>query len=91
MTRRVNVIVSGIVQGVNFRRHTQQTARQFGVNGWVRNLPDGRVEGCFEGEAEAVGFLLDWCRSGPPSGRVDNLETREEPFTAEFSDFSIKY
>lgn len=91
MKRRVAVLVSGIVQGVNFRRHTQQTARQFGVNGWIRNLPDGRVEGCFEGEAEAVGFLLDWCRSGPPSGRVDSLETREEPFAAEFSDFSIKH
>ena len=91
MMRRVNVIVSGIVQGVNFRRYTQLTARQLGVNGWVRNLPDGRVEGCFEGEAEAVGSLLDWCRSGPPSGRVDNLEIQEEPFADEFSDFSIKY
>ena len=91
MKRRVNVIVSGIVQGVNFRRSTQLAARQFGVNGWVRNLPDGRVEGCFEGEAESVGSLLDWCRSGPPSSRVDNLEIREELFAAEFSDFSIKY
>jgi len=91
MKRRVNVIVSGIVQGVNFRRYTQLTARQLGVNGWVRNLPDGRVEGCFEGDAEAVGSLLDWCRSGPPSGRVDNLEIREGSFTAEFSDFSIIY
>jgi len=91
MNRRVSVIVSGIVQGVNFRRYTQLTARQLGVKGWVRNLPDGRVKGCFEGEAEAVGSLLDWCRSGPPSGRVDNLDIQEEPFAAEFSDFSIKY
>ena len=91
MKRRVNVLVSGIVQGVNFRRFAQQKAQHFGVNGWIRNLPDGRVEGCFEGEAESVGFLLDWCRSGPPSGRVDSLETREEPFAAEFSGFSIKY
>ena len=89
--RRVNVIVSGVVQGVNFRRYTQLTARQLGVNGWIRNLPDGRVEGCFEGEAESVGSLLDWCNSGPPAGRVDNLEIREEHFAAEFSDFSIKY
>jgi len=91
MKRRVNVLVSGIVQGVNFRRYTQLNARQLGVNGWVRNLPDGRVEGCFEGDAAAVGSLLEWCRSGPPSGRVDSLEIREEPFTAEFSDFSINY
>lgn len=91
MQRRVNVLVSGIVQGVNFRRFTQITARQLGVNGWVRNLPDGRVEACLDGEAEAVGELLDWCRSGPPSARVDNLEIREEQFVAEFSDFFIKY
>ena len=91
MKRRVNVIVSGIVQGVNFRRYTQLTAQQLGVHGWVRNLPDGRVEGCFEGEAEAVASLLDWCRSGPPSGRVDHLDIREEHYAAEFSGFSIRY
>lgn len=90
MIRRVNVLISGLVQGVNFRRFTQMTARQLGVNGWVRNLPDGRLEGCFEGEAEAVGSLLDWCRSGPPAARVDNLEVREEQLGTEFSDFSIK-
>ena len=91
MKRRVNVIISGIVQGVNFRRFTQLTAQQLGVYGWVRNLPDGRVEGCFEGEAEAVGSLLDWCRSGHPSGRVDHLAIREEHYAAEFSGFSIRY
>jgi acylphosphatase len=91
MKRRVNVLISGIVQGVNFRRYTQMTAQQLGVHGWVRNLPDGRVEGCFEGEAEAVASLLDWCRSGPPSGRVDHLEIREEHYAAEFSGFSIRY
>lgn len=91
MQRRANVLISGIVQGVNFRRYTLKTAQQLGVNGWVRNLPDGRVEGCFEGEAQAVDALLDWCRSGPPSGRVDNLEIREEQCAAEFSGFSIRY
>ena len=91
MKRRVNIVVSGLVQGVNFRRHTQLTARHYGVCGWVRNLPDGRVEGCFEGEAGAVNSLIDWCRSGPPAGRVDSLEIREEPFAAEFSDFAIRY
>jgi acylphosphatase len=83
--------VAGIVQGVNFRRYTQLTARQLGVCGWVRNLPDGRVEGCFEGDAAAVNALADWCRSGPPAGRVDSIEVREEPFTGEFNDFTIRY
>lgn len=91
MKRRVHVLVSGIVQGVNFRSYTRLAAQQFGIYGWVRNLPDGRVEGCFEGESEAVGSLLDWCRSGPSSARVDHLEIHEELFTAEFSNFSINY
>lgn len=91
MKQRKQVVVSGLVQGVNFRRHTQQVARQLGVYGWVRNLPDGRVEGCFEGAAAAVAALVDWCRSGPPAGRVDTIEVREEPFANEFCDFTIRY
>jgi acylphosphatase len=89
--QRLNVIVSGIVQGVNYRRFTQMQARQLGVCGWVRNLADGRVEGCFEGEATAVAALVEWCRSGPPSGRVDDLTMQTEPYTGEFTDFTIKY
>lgn len=91
MNRRVRVIVTGIVQGVNFRRYTQMTARSLGVNGWVRNLPTGAVEGCFEGEASAVTSLVDWCRSGPPSGRVDTIEVLEDPFSGEFDSFTIRY
>ena len=88
---RVTVTVSGIVQGVNYRRFTQQQARQLGVTGWVRNLPDGRVEGCFEGEAAAVNALVDWCRTGPPAGRVDELAVRPAAYAGEFTDFTIKY
>jgi acylphosphatase len=91
MNRRVRVTVAGIVQGVNFRRYTQMTAQGLGVNGWVRNLPNGAVEGCFEGKSEAVGALVDWCRIGPPAGRVDAIEVVEEPFSGEFSNFAIKY
>lgn len=91
MNRRIRIVVSGIVQGVYFRRYTQMTASSLGVNGWVRNLPDGRVEGCFEGEADAVAALVKWCRSGPPAGRVDSLELVEEPFSGEFTDFMIRY
>lgn len=89
MNRRVRITVSGVVQGVNFRRYTQLTARRLGVNGWVRNLPTGAVEGCFEGEAAAVAALLDWCRCGPPAGRVDALDVAEEPFSGEFQSFFI--
>jgi len=91
MNRRVRVVVSGIVQGVNFRRYTQMTASGLNVNGWVRNLPTGAVEGCFEGEERAVAALLEWCRSGPPAGRVDALEVEDEPFAGEFDSFTIRY
>lgn len=91
MNRRVRVIITGIVQGVNFRRYTQMTAQGLSVNGWVRNLPNGAVEGCFEGDQEAVDAMLGWCRSGPPSGRVDSLEVIEETFAGEFCGFIIKY
>lgn len=91
MNRRVRVVASGIVQGVNFRHYTRVTAQQLGVHGWVRNLPTGGVEGCFEGEAGAVTALVEWCRSGPPASRVDALELVEEPFVGEFDDFMIRY
>lgn len=91
MKKRVRVIVSGRVQGVNFRRYTQLTAEQLGVRGWVRNLATGAVEACFEGDAEAVDALLEWCRSGPPSSRVESLDIQEQTFTGEFPDFQIRH
>jgi acylphosphatase len=90
MMRRVKVTVTGIVQGVNFRYHTRMTAQSLGVCGWVRNLPTGEVEGCFEGEASAVAALVDWCRSGPPGSRVDSIQVSEEPFSGEFDSFTIR-
>ncbi len=91
MNKRMHVIVSGRVQGVNFRRYTQQTAQGLGVSGWVRNLPDGAVEGCFEGEASAVDALVAWCKEGPSYARVDRLELREEPFAGEFTGFQVRF
>ena len=91
MNKRVNIVVSGLVQGVNFRRYTQMTARRLGVRGWVRNLPDGSVQGCFEGDGAAVDEMAAWCRTGPDYARVDRLELREEPYTGEFSEFQIRH
>lgn len=90
MKIRRQVTVSGIVQGVNFRRHTEQQAYLLGVEGWVRNLPDGRVEGCFEGEEGSVLELVEWCRRGPAASRVDTIEVREGAHTGEFGVFRIR-
>lgn len=71
---RVHLVVSGRVQGVFFRQSTADTARRLGLRGWVRNLPDGRVEAEAEGERAALETLVEWCRRGPPAARVDDLE-----------------
>jgi acylphosphatase len=76
--RRVHVWIEGVVQGVFFRARCSEQARRRGVAGWVRNLPDGRVEAVFEGRAAAVETLLAWCRRGPPGARVDRVETADE-------------
>ena len=76
--RRAHVFVSGRVQAVFFRQMTARTARGEGVGGWVRNLPDGRVEAVFEGPAEAVERCLAWCRRGPELAEVDEVEIGEE-------------
>jgi acylphosphatase len=72
------VLVSGVVQGVFFRQSCRRLAHQEGVAGWVRNLPDGRVEACFEGPAEAVSRLVEWCRRGPTGATVTAVEVLDE-------------
>ena len=73
MKTRVHVFVSGKVQGVFFRSETRRKAAAYRVNGWVRNLPDSRVEAVFEGEEEAIKTLLKFCKSGPLGARVGML------------------
>jgi acylphosphatase len=87
MKVRAHVLVSGRVQGVYFRQSTLIEAQALGVNGWVRNLMDGRVEAVFEGEEHAVKTLVNYCRSGPSAARVDYLDVSYGPFKGEFSNF----
>lgn len=86
---RTHVLISGKVQGVGYRFSTVEMAQRYGVKGWVRNLPDRRVEAVFEGEPEAVESLLNWCHQGPPAAVVDAVEVHSE--TPEgLSQFEIK-
>lgn len=89
--KRVHVYVRGNVQGVFFRAATQQAARGFHLTGWVRNMPDGRVESVFEGEDENMDKMLAWCHIGPPTAWVQKVLIEEEPYTGEFRDFVINY
>lgn len=73
---RAHVFISGRVQGVGFRYSCLDEVE--GVRGWVRNLPDGRVEAVFEGPGDAVDRAVDWCRRGPPSARVTEVSVEWE-------------
>lgn len=85
---RRRVFYSGQVQGVGFRFTTRQTASNFAVTGWVRNLPDGRVELLAEGEAtEIAAFLTRLAET--MAGCIDSTEQFDEPATGEFNSFEI--
>jgi acylphosphatase len=75
---RKHVLVSGKVQGVGFRWSARSEALKLGLTGWVSNLPDRRVELCFQGKQEAVDKMLNWCRSGPPCSIVTGIFVSED-------------
>ena len=77
--KRVRVLVSGDVQGVGFRWWARDTANGLGVDGWVRNRSDGRVEAVFEGAPEAVDQAVSWCGAGPRWATVSGVEVLDEP------------
>jgi acylphosphatase len=88
---RVHVWIRGRVQGVFFRAYTRDEAVRRGLSGWVRNLPDRRVEAVFEGDPGAVERMLAWCRRGSPGSRVDHVEVIEESPVTDLRDFKIRY
>lgn len=77
--RRVQVLISGRVQGVFFRQSALEEALRLGLGGWVRNRSDGRVEAEAEGPAEAVDTFVAFCRRGPERARVDGVVVRDRP------------
>lgn len=86
---RARVFVSGMVQGVNFRWTARHKAEILGISGWVRNLGDGRVEACFEGDKGAVGEMIDWCHRGPAGASISSVEIKREKYQNEFDGFSV--
>ncbi|MGH8435699.1 MAG: acylphosphatase [Pseudomonas sp.] len=70
--------VTGRVQGVSYRQHTEEQAERLGLDGWVRNLADGRVEVLVEGDEVAVRELAAWLEQGPKQAKVDAVELQEQ-------------
>ncbi|MER3404635.1 MAG: acylphosphatase [Chloroflexota bacterium] len=76
---KAHVLISGLVQGVYFRDSARRLALREGVGGWIRNLPDGRVEAVFVGPRAAVERLVEWCHQGPPAARVERVDVEWSP------------
>ncbi len=83
-------VISGRVQGVGFRWFVHEAASREGVDGWVTNLFDGRVEAFVEGDADAVTRVERALRSGPPSARVERVTVTDEEASGSLKGFSIK-
>lgn len=77
-TQRAHVFISGRVQGVGYRFSTRSQAKHLGIAGWVRNLPDRRVEAVFEGPAAAVEAMIRWCHRGPLDAAVTDVAVDQE-------------
>lgn len=89
MESRLDICVSGRVQGVGFRWHTVRQAQALGLVGWVRNLPDGSVRIVVEGPRDATQAMLDWARRGPDHAHVERCVERWQDPTGQYDDFTV--
>ena len=90
MLSRARIFVSGDVHGVGLRYYAKEQADILGLSGFVKNLPDGRVEAVFEGEREAVEKIIAWARRGPHYASVSGVEANWEEPVGE-NGFKIKF
>lgn len=89
--KQLHAIVKGKVQGVWFRAWTQDMARDMGLKGWVRNLPEGHVETVAQGDQETLERFLESLHDGPPLARVAEIDTNWTAADEKFTNFSVKY
>lgn len=88
MKKSVRLYITGTVQGVFFRLFVKQNAEKIGVNGFVRNLEDGRVEVFIEGDADKVNQMIELCKKGPRHAQIRKVETKPETFQG-FRNFKV--
>jgi len=90
MIKAFEIKVIGHVQGVFFRKSTQEKAHSLGVKGWIRNLSDGNVLINAEAETDKINELISWCKVGPQEARVDKLDISEIAIK-NYNNFEIRY
>ena len=88
--KQIHLIIKGKVQGIFFREFTMKSARNLGLAGYVRNLPDGTVEVVAEGEEEDLKKLIAECRKGPLMAHVEDIEIEYKEPKKEFDNFYIR-
>lgn len=84
-----HIYITGRVQGVGFRHFTRKNAEKLGVTGWVKNLPDGRVEAVFQGSENNIMELIDRCKEGPISSYVKNIAVEDEEDSRDHNSFEV--
>ncbi|MGM0586786.1 MAG: acylphosphatase [Bacteroidota bacterium] len=89
--KQMHLWISGRVQGVGFRHFTRQHAQSLGLAGWVKNLPDGRVEAILQGSEESIQKMLNHLQHGPTMANVKDIQTSTEEVDSSFNNFSVKY
>jgi acylphosphatase len=88
--KQYQLLIKGRVQGVGYRVSAAEKARQLDLVGWVRNLADGRVELCIEGEQEPLQQMIDWARQGPRFAEVTHIDLSEKDSISGFLNFDIR-
>lgn len=87
--QKAKLIISGLVQGVGFRYFAKREAQKSNLMGYIKNLPDGKIESVVEGSLEAIGEFTEALRRGPSHSNVEELDIKYEDFTGEFRGFRI--
>ncbi len=89
--KQYEIKVTGRVQGVWFRKFTEDKAKMMGIKGWVKNTPDGNVLIMVQAEKTDLETFIDYLKIGPPMARVDKISSSELHVLSDFDNFSIKY
>jgi len=89
--KRLYLKIFGEVQSVSFRYYAEVVAKDLGLAGWVRNVPDGAVECEVEGEKRSLNKFLEWVKQGPRWARVEKVEEKWKEFKDEFDKFEIRF
>lgn len=87
--KRLHLKIYGRVQGVYYRSSAEDKARELGLSGWAKNMPDGTVETVVEGGEEELQEYKEWCKIGSPAARVEKIDEEWEEASGEFKGFSI--